>query len=87
MKCYDGCPDDESRMVLQRRERLKRQVGELGYWVVYFPVEAQWMVFKGWVPVTKLGEFEVVVEEVLKKGGDSRYATEQVSQTTNPDAG
>ena len=67
MRCYDGCPDDELRMVLQGRERLKRQVGELGYRVVYFPGDERWKVFKGWVPVTELGELEVVVEEVLKK--------------------
>ena len=28
------------------------------------------MVFKGWVPVSELGELEVVVEEVLKKERD-----------------
>ena len=67
MRCYDGCPDEEMRSVLEERERLKRQVGELGFRVVYFPGDAKWMVFKGWVPVSELGELEVVVEEVLKK--------------------
>ena len=67
MRCYDGCPDEEMRSVLEERERLKRKVGELGFRVVYFPGDAKWMVFKGWVPVSELGELEVVVEEVLKK--------------------
>lgn len=67
MRCYDGCPDEGMRSVLEGRERLKRQVGRLGYRVVYFPADEKWMVFKGWVPVTELGELEVVVEEVLKK--------------------
>lgn len=70
MRCYDGCPDEEMRSVLEERERLKRRVGELGYRVVYFPRDEKWMVFKGWVPVSELGELEVVVEEVLKKERD-----------------
>lgn len=70
MRCYNGCPDDELRRVLEGREKLKREVGRLGYRVVYFPADEKWMVFKGWVPVSELGELEVVVEEVLKKERD-----------------
>lgn len=52
MKCYNGCPDPTLRVVISDSFKVDSDLAFFGAKAVYFPMEAQWAVFKGSQQIT-----------------------------------
>lgn len=52
MRCYNGAPDSELQAFLDDSELASQQLAAVGMRATYFPMEGQWMVFRGLHAVT-----------------------------------
>lgn len=72
-RVYNGCPDDTMQKRLDNTQRLKKELEKLNASICYFPVEAAYMTFYSYKPITNFyaSQDDAILEALRVLKGES----------------